>query len=206
MIDAGNVWSISAPHPPELVAAGRLGGQRQAVKDGLVHLLQLDEHQRRQWLDRRQPAPHERANWWLYLLLVIDQHLGDQSGRRADWAELKLWLLRQGRARAVFTEAESAEKLAYFAADMRRAGVELAVLPSADDIVRACLDAFPVGLNEVAMLADRRDLGGLDRTQMRHSRQAKNLVSAAQWHLDEVQDARLAAQLHEWIDIKRRLV
>lgn len=207
LVDAGDVWSISASHPPELVAARRLGGQRQAVKDGLVvHLLQLDEHQRRQWLDRRQPAPRERANWWLYLLLVIDQHLGNQSGRRTDWAELKLWLLRQGQARAVFSEAESAEKLAYFAAGMRRSGVELAVLPSADDIVRACLDAIPVGLNEVATLADRRDLGGLDRTQMRHSRQAKNLVSAAQWHLDAVLDVHLAAQLREWIDIKPRLV
>jgi hypothetical protein len=207
MVDGGDVWSISAPHPPELVAAGRLGGRRQAVKDGLVHLLQLDEHQRRQWLDRRQPAPHERANWWLYLLLVIDQQLGNHTVRPADWAELKLWLLRQGQVRAVFTGAESAEKLAYFAADMRRAGVELAMLPSADDdIVRACLDALPVGLTEVTVLDDRRDLSGLDRTQIRHSRQAKNLVSAAQWHLDGVQDARLAAQLCEWIDIKPRLV
>ncbi|WP_406043242.1 hypothetical protein OG799_04115 [Micromonospora sp. NBC_00898] len=122
MVDAGEVWSISAPHPPEGVSAGRLGGQRQAVKDGLVHLLQLDEHQRRQWLDRRQPAPRQRANWWMYLLLITDQRLGGQSHRRADWAELKLWLLRQGRAREVFTEAEGAERLAYFAADMRRAG------------------------------------------------------------------------------------
>ncbi|MER7333632.1 MULTISPECIES: hypothetical protein [unclassified Micromonospora] len=206
VIDAGDVWSISAPHPPELVAARRLGGQRQAVKDGLIHLLHLDEHQRRQWLDGRQPAPRERANWWLCLLLVIDQHLRDRSARRPDWAELKLWLLRQGRARGVFTGADSAEKLAYFAADMRRAGVELAALPSADEIVRACLDALPVGLNEVATLADRQDLGGLELTQMRHSRQAKNLISAAQWHLDEVHDTHLAAQLREWIDIKPRLV
>ncbi len=206
LIDAGDVWSISAPHPPELVTVRRLGGQRQAVNDGLLHLLELDEHQRRQWLGRRQPAPRERVNWWLYLLLVIDQHLGDQSGRRAEWAELKLWLLRQGQTRAVFSEADSAEKLAYFAADMRRAGVELAVLPSADDIVRACLDAIPVGLNEVATLADRRDLGGLDRTQTRHFRQAKNLVSAAQRHLDDILDTHLAAQLRKWINIKPRLV
>ncbi|MEV0431446.1 hypothetical protein [Micromonospora sp. NPDC050495] len=206
LVDAGDVWSISAPHPPELVAARRLGGQRQSVKDGSVHLLRLDEDQRRQWLDRRQPGPRERVNWWLYLLLVIDQQLRDQSGWRAEWAELKLWLLWQGRARAVFSEAESAEKLAYFAADLRRSGIGLAVLPSADYIVRACLDAIPVGLNEAATLADRRELGGLDRTQMRHTRQAKNLVSAAQWHLDAVLDTHLAAQLREWIDIKPRLV
>jgi hypothetical protein len=182
------------------------GGRRQAVKDGLFHLLRLDEHQRGRWLDRRQPAPNERANWWLYLLLVIDQQLDGQSSRQADWAELKLWLLRQGRARAVFTEAASAEKLAYFAMNMRRAGINLAVLPSADEIVRACLDALPVRLNEVTMLADRRDLSGPDRTQMRQSRQAQILVSAAQWHLDEVQDARLASQLREWIGVKPFLV
>ncbi|MFI7426628.1 hypothetical protein ACIBPB_06535 [Micromonospora sp. NPDC049836] len=206
LVDAGDVWSISAPHPPERVAAGMLGGQRQAVKDGLAHLLRLDEHRRRQWLDRRQPAPSERANWWLSLLLVIDQQQGDQSGWPADWAALRLWLLRQGRARAVFTEAESVGKLAYFVADLRRSGVEVAELPSADEIVRACLDAIPVGRHEVATLVDRRDLHDLDRTQMRHSRQARNLVNAAQWHLDEVHDPHLAAELREWIEIKPRLV
>jgi hypothetical protein len=182
------------------------GGRRQVVKDGLVHLLRFDEHQRGRWLDSRQPAPNERANWWLYLLLVIDQQLDGQSSRHADWAELKLWLLRQGQARAVFTEAERAEQLAYFTMNIRRAGIHLAVLPSADEIVRACLDALPVRLSEVAILADRRDLSGLDRTQMRQSRQVKILVNAAQWHLDAVQDARLASQLREWIGVKPQLV
>jgi hypothetical protein len=182
------------------------GGRRQAVKDGLVDLLRFDEHRRGRWLDRRQPAPNERVNWWLYLLLVIDQQLTGQSSRQADWAELELWLLRQGQARAVFTEAESAEQLAYFTLKMRRAGISLAVLPSADEIVRACLDALPVRLNEVAMLADRRGLRGLDRTHMRQSRQAKKLISAAQWHLDQVQDARLASELSEWIGVKPQLV
>jgi hypothetical protein len=138
--------------------------------------------------------------------LVIDQLLNEQSSRQADWAELELWLLRQGQARAVFTEAESAEQLAYFTMKMRRAGINLAVLPSADEIVRACLDALPVQLSEVAILADERDLRGLGRTQMRQSRQAKNLISAAQWHLDEVQDARLASRLREWIGVKPQLV
>jgi hypothetical protein len=205
-VDAGDVWSISAPHPPEAVAADRLSGQRHAVKDGLVHLLRLQEHQRGQWLDRRQPAPQDRANWWLYLLLVIDDQLDNQPGQQTHWAELKFWLLRQGRDRAVFTQAETADKLAYSALHLRRAGVDPAVLPSADEVVRACLDAIPVGLNEVAVLDDRRDLRRLDITHMRQSRHAKTLVSAAQWHLDDVQDAHLAARLREWIDIKPRLV
>lgn len=83
---------------------------------------------------------------------------------------------------------------------------ESAVLPSANDVVRARLDALTVGLNEVAMRDDRRELSSLDRTRTGQSRQAKNLVSADQWHLDALQDARLAARLREWIDIKPRLV
>ena len=182
------------------------GGRREVVTDGLVDLLGLDEHHRGRWLDRRQPAPNERANWWLYLLLVIDQHLDGRSSRQADWSELKLWLLRQGQTRAVFTEAVSAERLAYFRLNMRRAGISAEVLPSADEVVRACLEALPVRLDDVAMVAARRDFSGLDRTQMRQSRQAKILVSAAQWHVDEVEDARLASQLREWIGVKPQLV
>lgn len=90
--------------------------------------------------------------------------------------ELKLWLLRQGQARGVFTRAESAEKMAYSVTDMRRAGAELPeLLPSADNVVQACLDAIPVGRDQVAMLNDRRDLRGLDHTQMRWH-------AAAEWH------------------------
>ncbi|WP_328376285.1 AraC family transcriptional regulator N-terminal domain-containing protein [Micromonospora zamorensis] len=37
---------------------------------------------------------------------------------------------------------------------MRRAGVELAALPSADNIVQTCLDVPPVGLKKVTILAD----------------------------------------------------
>lgn len=206
LTDAGDVWSISAPHPPELVAAGKLGAQRRAVKDGLVHLLRLDEYRRGHWIERRQPAPPDRVNWWLYLLVAIDQQLGDRPAARVEWVELKLWLLEQGRVRTVFTEVDSAERLAYFVLKMRRARVASAMLPSADAVVRACLDAIPVALHEVAMLADRQELCGLDRTRMLHSRQARNLVSAAQWHLDEIEDQHVAAQLREWIDIKPRLV
>jgi hypothetical protein len=202
----GDVWSITAPHPPEQVAAAALGAQRQAVKAGLGYLLKLDHHRREGWLDRRQPAPLERPNWWLYLLLVIDQHLRDQPVRQAEWAELKLWLLRQGQHRGVFGPADAAAKIAYFVADARRAGVDLAALPSADDVVRACLNAIPVALDTVAVLDDRRDLHRLDPPQLRQSRQAKNLINAAAWHLDAVQDVDLATQLRQWLNIKPRLV
>ncbi|GIF49821.1 hypothetical protein DFJ67_0146 [Asanoa ferruginea] len=202
VVTDGDVWSISAPHPAERVAAATLSGQRRSARDALVHLLDLDEHQRGRWLDRRQPSPRD-VNWWLYRLLVIHQHLQDPSPRRVDWVELKLWMIRQGRDRGVFSESETAMKIAYFTGEMRGLGVDPAVLPSADEVVRACLGAIPVSLREVAT-AD--DLSGLDIGQMRLSRRAKNLVSAAQRHLDHVVDTDLATRLRAWIDIKPKLV
>lgn len=205
-IDEADVWSISAPWRPEAVAAATLGVRRQAVKDGLTHLLRLGAAERIAWLDRRQPPPDERANWWLYLLLVSDAQVGVQADGRPDWVALKLWLLRQARARAVFTPADCALKMAHFVADMRRVGHELAVLPSADEVVHACLAAIPAGPDEVALLDDRRDLSHLDHNQIRQSRQARNLVSAAEWHLGHVQDRALADRLRQWLNIKPRLV
>jgi hypothetical protein len=204
---AGDVWSISAPVRPESTAAGDLGAVRQAVKDGLAHLLRLDDADRGAWLDRRQPAAAERTNWWLYLLLVIDGQIAGQPGPRPEWVALKRWLLDQARSRMVFTPAESAMRMAYFVADVRRTDPRPAVtVPSADEVVRACLHALPVGLADVALLDDRRDLRRLDRTAMRHSRQARNLVSAAEQHLHHIDDAGLAAQLRRWLTVKSRLV
>jgi hypothetical protein len=204
--DGGEVWSIAAPRRTETVAATELGVRHQAVKDGLTHLLRLGDAERVTWLDRRQSPPDERVNWWLHLLLVIDAQLGDQPAARPDWVALKLWLLPQAHTRAIFTPAESAMKVAYFVAQLRRAGHDLPVVPSADEVVRACLEAIPVALGEVALLDDRRDLRCLDRKQTIHSRQAKNLVSAAEWHLDQLQDHALADRLRQWLVIKPRLV
>ena len=58
--------------------------RRQAVKDGPTHLLRLGDADRSAWLDRRQPSPEERANRWLYLLLVIDGQLAGQPGSRPE--------------------------------------------------------------------------------------------------------------------------
>jgi hypothetical protein len=79
-------------------------------------------------------------------------------------------------------------------------------LPSADEVVRACLHAIAVAVEQVALLDDDRDLHRLDLTQMRQSRQAKNLVNAAQWHRDHIHDEHLADQLRRWIAVKPRLV
>jgi hypothetical protein len=193
------------------MAAGDLGVGRQAVKDGLAHLLRLDDADRGAdrgaWLDRRQPAAAERANWWLYLLVVIDGQIAGQPGPRPAWVALKLWLLGQARSRAVFTPAESAMRMAYFVADIRRIDPHLALaLPCADEVVRACLQALPVGLADIALLERRRDRRRLDHDGMRHSRQARNLVSAAEQTFDHVDDADLAAQLRRWLTVKSRLV
>jgi hypothetical protein len=62
-----------------------------AVEDGLTHLLRLDVNQRRDWLDRRQPASNRLVNLWLYLLLVIEQQLlRQEAGRQPEWVGLTL--------------------------------------------------------------------------------------------------------------------
>jgi hypothetical protein len=206
-LDAGDVWSISGPYPPQAVAAAEVGASRQAVKDGLTHLLRLGDIERAGWLDRRQPAPVGRANWWLFLLLVIDQQIRDHPDRAAEWAALKVWLLRRAEATDVFAAADSAEMMAYFLLAVRREHPDLLDrLPSADDVIRACLQAIPFAVEEVPLLDDDRDLHRLDLTQMRRSRQAKNLVNAAQWHREYVRDEHLADQLRRWIAVRPRLV
>lgn len=202
---AGDVFSIHGSHPAQAMAAG-MGGQRQAIKDGLCHLLRLGSTEREDWLDRRQPASDGRVNWWLYLLLVIDTQIGSQPAQRPEWVDLSLWLLHQGHTRDVFTTAEYAEKLAYFVLRVRHTGTVSPGLPSADDVVRACLQAIPVDPEQAVARGSGRDLVNLDPAQMRRSRQARILVNAAQWHLGAVRDRRLAGQLREWIALKPRLV
>ncbi len=106
----------------------------------------------------------------------------------------------------MFAAADSAEMMAHFLLAVRREHPDLLDrLPSADEVVRACLHAIPVEFDEVA-LDDDRDLHRLDLTQMRQSRRAKNLVNAAQWHRDHIRDENLADQLRRWIAVKPRLV
>jgi hypothetical protein len=203
---AGDVWSISGPHPQSITVAAE-GASPRAVKDGLTHLLRLDDIERAGWLNRRQPQSADRANWWLYLLLVIDERIRDRKDRAAEWIALKVWLLRRSEATGVFAAADSAEMMAYFLLAVRRAHPDLLDrLPSADEVVRACLRAIPIGVDDVPLLDDDRDLHRLDLTQMRQSRQAKKLVNAAQWHRDQVRDESLADQLQRWTTVKPRLV
>jgi hypothetical protein len=171
-----------------------------------LELAGLDEHGRRRWLDEHQPAAADRANWWLSLLVEADHEVRGNPAARPEWVELTLWLLAQARARAALADDEIAQRVAYFVLRMRRAGAEPASLPTPDAVVRACLDAVPARLDEVALLNDRRDLSGLDLPRMRHSRRAKILVAAAEGHLDQIEDEGTAAELRAWIEVKPRLV
>ncbi|MFL6075781.1 MAG: hypothetical protein ACJ73S_20520 [Mycobacteriales bacterium] len=204
IVIAGDVWSVSAPHLPESIAAAALAGSvHQSVRDGLAHLVRLPDTEWAAWLDRRQPAPADRVNWWLYLLLAVDRKLD-----RPEWVRLRYWLVEEARRRGVFSAAEAAEKQAYFLLAVRRTGsAELAaLLPPADAVVRDCLDAIPASLNDVATLHEPGDLYRLDIDRTRQSRRARILVTAAAHHLDQVRDPDLATQLRAWLALHPHLV
>jgi len=190
-----------------LVAGGvTVGGMRdEAISGGeLDQLLRSDENARSRWLDRRcQLAPG--ANWWLHLLLLIDERWEHRPAERAAWAQLKIWLLGQARERSALGQSAVAERMAYYVSQMRGAGIAASILPSADIVVRACLEAIPVSLDQVA-LTDQQNLRALGRQEMLHSRRAKNLLNAAERHLADLDDPDLALRLRAWLAIKPRLV
>ncbi|GAA2717069.1 hypothetical protein [Actinoplanes palleronii] len=186
------------------VTVGEVHGA--TVLDGeLDQLLRSDEDTRRRWLDDRQPVPPE-PNWWLHLLLVVDGRGDRRPAERPAWAQLKIWLLGQAGRRSALDQVEVAERTAYYVAQMRSAGMAASSLPSADTVVRACLDAIPVAIDHVAVLTDRRNLYALERQEMIDSRHARHLLNAAERHQDDLDDPALADRLHAWLAIKPRLV
>ncbi|ASW57211.1 hypothetical protein [Plantactinospora sp. KBS50] len=204
-LSAGDVWSIAVPSP----AAGRPAARSQAIDHQLAHMLRLSDTARADWLQRNQPAA-AHVNWWLALLCTPDRKF-NKAGRpiqmRADWVRLTLWLLRWTSDQGVFNAYEHAQRMAYFRAMLKDLDIDsLALAPSADEIVRNCLAAIPVSLDEVALVDHPSALRRLNRSQMWASRRAKNLINAAEYNLDDVTDERLAQQLRQWIAVKRRLV
>ncbi|MFC7535377.1 hypothetical protein [Actinoplanes sp. GCM10030250] len=182
-----------------------VGGVRNETVSGaeLDRLLQSDENARRQWLDRRR-AVGEEPNWWLHLLLLIDQRWDDRAAERAAWTQLKIWVLAQ--ARRALGQGEVAERTAYYVSQMRNAGMAESALPSADILVRACLDAIAVPIDQVALLTDRKDIRTLERQALLDSRRARHLINAAEPHLPYLNDPALSHQLRAWLAIKPRLV
>ena len=203
-LSAGDVWSIVVPSP-----AGRVAARGHAFEDRAADLLRLSGNARAEWLRRNQSTAAE-VDWWLALFTVLDHKIKevDRPVRvRADWVRLKLWLLRWSRDSDVFSAYEHARRMAYFRLLVKRSDPDLVALaPSADEIVRDCLAAIPVGLDEVALVDHPSALRQLERSAMRLSRQAKNMINAAQYHLDDLTDTHLAQQLRQWIAVKARLV
>jgi len=205
VLRAGDVFAIHAPHTTATVAADQMRSRRQSIRDSLAHLLSLDDACRRDWLDRRQPGPADRLNWWLYLLVVIDSRLSDQAGNRPEWIDLRVWLMREGVTRGVLSAAWQAGDMAYFALAMRASRAASPSLPTADDVVTACLDAIPVEPRQaIARDGDGR-LVTFDRAVVLPSRQANALLSAAQWHLEALADPELAGRLEEWMSFRHLL-
>src|SRR4051812_4716100 len=83
-----------------VMRGGTVGAVRDAMVPGgeLDHLLRSDEDARRRWLDHRQPTLSE-ANWWLYLLVLIDERWEHRPTERPAWAQLKIWPLDQAGRR-----------------------------------------------------------------------------------------------------------
>ena len=189
-----------------LVAGGvTVGWVRDETVSGaeLDRLLQSDEDARRRWLDRRQ-AVGEEPNWWLHLLLLIDERWENRAAERAAWTQLKIWVLVE--ARPALGQGEVAERMAYFVSQMRDAGMAESAVPSADTVVRACLDAIAVPIDQVALLTDRKNIRALERQALLDSRRARTLINAAELHLADLTDPATSHELRAWLAIKPRLV
>ena len=199
-LDTPSATVSKVPTLEQLAGEAQRGSLR-----ALDQLLSSDQDARRRWLDRRQPAL-PAPNWWLHLLLLIDEPCEHRPAQRAAWAQLTIWLLDQARERSALGQGEVAERMAYHVSQLRDARMAAPFLPSADTVVRACLDAIPVSLDEVAVLTDQQNLYTLQRQEMLDSRRAKNLVNAAERHLADLDDPDLAHRLRAWLAIKPRLV
>jgi hypothetical protein len=206
ILKAGDVLAIHAPHTAAAVAADKMRSQYRSLRDDLRHLLRLSDADRRAWLDRCQSSGADRENWWHYLMVVIDSRLRDQPADQPGWIDLRVWLTREAMARSIFSPVRYAGDMAYFVLAMRWAQAASPSLPSADDVVRACLDAIPVPPEQAVGRDDDGHLVMIDRAVLMPSREARFLVTAAQWHLDALADAELAGRLREWIAIRHLLV
>lgn len=202
----GKVLAISAPRGPG-TATGRGMWPEQSGKQALRHLLYASDEERRRWVSRRRPRDGTAADWWLTLSCLCEVQVRDRAGTRAEWARLLFWLIRCGEETGDLDRAETAERLARKATELRVRGLadEVAeTLPTADDLVRGCLEAMPASPADVPT-RDTVELARENIAAMRTSRLARNLLAAALPHLERVRDPALRTELTEWAGIARRL-
>lgn len=202
------VYRIGAPLTVgQAVVRSQGSSSRRPALDRLDHLLRATPEERLDWLARRGPAPEEgRTNWWLYHLQVIDFRISQQGESQGSWIELKLWLLDQGEQRGLFTTLATVESRAWFVARLYDRYAPLpdrVTVPEADILVRDCLTAIP---GTPAGLARRSDLRACSRAELLRSRQARNLIRAAEQHRSRLRDPLLAARLDEWSNLRPHLV
>ena len=203
---ARSVVKISAPLDTQAVAVRRHRGEARPLRQALEQLVSASEPDRLRWLDRREPAESDRTNWWLHLLALIDYRV-EQDPERKDWILFHLWALGQAHSRGALSATETAIRTAYFVQEQyEREGSResiLAVLPSPDEVVRACLDDLPMTFEQAARPTE---LSWTNIAAMRASRHAKNLITAASPHQGRLSDPRLSADLARWSDLCSRLV
>ncbi|MFB9907565.1 hypothetical protein [Allokutzneria oryzae] len=151
-------------------------------------------------------SPPERVTRWAQLLEQVDSRIRERAEGRVDWVRLKINLIRKGRAMEVYSAADAAVRTATFVAELHRQGIarEVAeVLPSADELVRACLAEIRIPPEKALTRGVFEDL---DVNAIRRTRQAKILVDAAEKHAARLVDPRVAAELRRWTALKPYLV
>ncbi|GAA0968288.1 hypothetical protein [Actinocorallia libanotica] len=204
LVADGEVDHIIAPLRAEAVASMSRGFpiDRQRVR----HLLQASEQQRLAWISRHQPSSQDAANWWLRLFLQIEHAIHSRADQRLDAAHLYLWAIRRAQEQGAFSPEETAIRIAAFTSSLRSRGYTSAlteVLPTADQVVRDCIDALPITLDQARTPCV---LSAENLPAMRTSRRAKNLINAAAHHLPDLHDQALIEQLRAWIAVKPDLV
>ena len=205
-MELGDVYAIVLPHYAMVLSAGVSSDNqraRQQAVDHMRHLLTLDPQGRSLWLSRRSLI--SETNWWLQQFVLVDHRIRQQDTSRAAWVELRLWLLNEAHAVGIFDAYETAQKTAIFVGGLHfqamADGLE-AILPSADSLVQACLDAMPVTVEEVRAVDDWRTL---DRSDMLRLRKARTLTGAAEYHVARLTDPAVIERLRVWSELKPRL-
>ncbi|WP_051466776.1 hypothetical protein [Actinomadura oligospora] len=199
----GEIDRIIAPLPAEAVA--RKATDAPVDQQRIRHLLQASDERRSAWINRHRPDVGDEANWWLRLFLQIEQTIHRNADQRVLATRLYLWAVDRSHQDGAFSAGETAVRIAAFSSSLGFHGytAELAEeLPTADQIVRDCLSALPLTLDQARVPCV---LSPDNLPAMRASRQAKNLISAAAHHLADLHDPALAEQLRTWIATKPNL-
>lgn len=145
------------------------------------------------------------VSWWLRLFLQIEAAIRDRSHQRTDAVRLYLWTVHHAYDSNILNPAETAIRISSLRSTLRyqeRLDEVADIIPTPEQIVRACLNALPITLDQ-AQTPCRLHPDNIEA--MRTTRQAKNLINAATPHLADLQDAELHDQLSRWISAKSNL-